>query len=37
MEYPLVSTQWLEAHLTDPHLVLLDASMETVIGKEPLV
>lgn len=37
MEYPLVSTQWLEAHLTDPHLVLLDASMETVIGKSPLV
>ena len=37
MEYPLVSTQWLEAHLTDPNLVLLDASMETVIGKEPLV
>ncbi|MGI1988543.1 sulfurtransferase [Shewanella glacialipiscicola] len=37
MEYPLVSTQWLEAHLTDPHLVLLDASMQTVIGKEPLV
>lgn len=37
MEYPLVSTQWLEAHLTDPHLVLLDASMETVIGKEPVV
>ena len=37
MEYTLFSSQWLEAHLTDPHLVLLDASMETVIGKEPLV
>ncbi|AVV83351.1 sulfurtransferase [Shewanella putrefaciens] len=37
MEYPLVSTQWLEAHLTDPYLVLLDASMEIVIGKEPLI
>ncbi|MGL5047199.1 MAG: sulfurtransferase [Shewanella sp.] len=37
MEYPLVSTAWLEAHLTDPDLVLLDASMETVMGKEPLV
>ena len=34
---PTCSTQWLEARLTDPHLVLLDASMETVIGKEPLV
>lgn len=37
MEYPLVSTQWLEAHLTDPYLVLLDASMEIVVGKEPLI
>ncbi|MCH1928617.1 sulfurtransferase [Shewanella sp. A25] len=37
MEYPLVSTQWLEDHLNDTHLVLLDASMKTVIGKEPIV
>ncbi|MCL1090584.1 sulfurtransferase [Shewanella profunda] len=37
MEYPLVSTQWLEEHLTDLNLVLLDASMEIVIGKEPLI
>lgn len=36
MEYPLVNTRWLEEHLTDPNLVLLDASMEIVIGKEPL-
>ncbi|QYJ78051.1 sulfurtransferase [Shewanella acanthi] len=37
MEYPLVSTQWLEDHLNDSNLVLLDASMKTVIGKEPIV
>jgi len=37
MEYPLVSTQWLEAHLTSPDLVLLDASMAVVLGKEPIV
>ncbi|NMH65702.1 sulfurtransferase [Shewanella salipaludis] len=37
MNYPLVSTAWLEAHLQDEKLVLLDASMDTVIGKEPLI
>ncbi|MGL5360074.1 MAG: sulfurtransferase [Shewanella sp.] len=37
MEYPLVSTQWLEDHLHQGQLVLLDASMATVIGREPRV
>ncbi len=37
MEYPLVSTAWLEAQLTSPELVLLDASMAVVIGKEPIL
>lgn len=37
MEYPLVSTQWLEEHLTSPDLVLLDASMAVVLGKEPIL
>lgn len=33
----LVSTDWLEAHLMDDNLVLLDASMVSVIGKEPIL
>lgn len=37
MEYPLVSTQWLEDQLTAPELVLLDASMTVVLGKEPIL
>jgi len=37
MEYPLVSTQWLEEHLTSTDLVLLDASMAVVLGKEPIL
>ncbi|MFB2660627.1 sulfurtransferase [Shewanella mangrovisoli] len=37
MEYPLVSTQWLEEQLTSPDLVLLDASMAVVLGKEPIL
>ncbi len=37
MQYPLVSTAWLEANLFDSNLVILDASMKTVLGKEPLV
>ncbi|WP_133178664.1 sulfurtransferase [Shewanella decolorationis] len=37
MEYPLVSTQWLEEHLTSPDLVLLDACMTVVLGKEPIL
>ncbi|MCE9677900.1 sulfurtransferase [Shewanella sp. AS1] len=37
MEYPLVSTAWLEANLFDNNLILFDASMEQVLGKEPIV
>ncbi|MBB1437135.1 sulfurtransferase [Shewanella sp. SG41-4] len=37
MNFPLVTTDWLAQHLEDPELVLLDASMEVVLGKEPLV
>ncbi|QYK02225.1 sulfurtransferase [Shewanella psychrotolerans] len=37
MEYPLVSTAWLEANLFDANVIVLDASMDTVIGKEPIV
>lgn len=37
MANSLVSTDWLEAHLTDDNLVLLDASMVGVIGKEPII
>ena len=34
---PLVSVNWLQQHLQDDHLVLLDASMEKVVGMEPKV
>ncbi|GGY55831.1 sulfurtransferase [Bacterioplanes sanyensis] len=34
---PLVDCQWLAEHLSQPNLVLLDASMQTVIGREPIV
>ena len=37
MEYPLVTTAWLEANLFESNLVLLDASMESVVGKEPIL
>ncbi|WP_137222475.1 sulfurtransferase [Shewanella sp. MEBiC00475] len=37
MNFPLVTTDWLALHLDDPDLVLLDASMDIVLGKEPLV
>lgn len=37
MNNPLVTTDWLALHLDDPELVLLDASMDIVLGKEPLV
>ena len=37
MNFPLVTTDWLAQHLEDPDLVLLDASIEIVLGKEPLV
>ncbi|QIR15303.1 sulfurtransferase [Shewanella aestuarii] len=37
MNSPLVSTQWLSEHLNDTDLVVIDASMQVVLGKEPLV
>ncbi|GIU41279.1 sulfurtransferase [Shewanella colwelliana] len=37
MEYPLVSTAWLEANLFEANLIVLDASMQSVVGKEPIV
>lgn len=37
MEFPLVDTQWLETHLYDEDVVVLDASMAIVIGKEPIL
>jgi len=37
MESPLVSTAWLAANLHNDKLILLDASMESVLGKEPIV
>ena len=33
----LVSVNWLHQHLQDENLVLLDASMNKVVGMEPLV
>lgn len=37
MKFPLVSTDWLEAKLDSENIVILDASMSTVIGREPIV
>ncbi len=37
MESPLISTAWLAANLQNDKLILLDASMESVLGKEPIV
>lgn len=37
MPSPLVTTDWLQANLDNPDLVLIDASMVNVIGKEPIV
>ncbi|GAB1059500.1 sulfurtransferase [Shewanella algae] len=37
MQSALVSSEWLAAHLSDPKLVILDASMDKVIGREPIV
>lgn len=37
MQEILVSTQWLAENLNNEKLVLLDASMATVIGREPVV
>lgn len=34
---PIVTTQWLQENLDNERLVLIDASMTTVIGKEPIV
>lgn len=37
MASPLVTTDWLQENLDNERLVLIDASMATVIGKEPIV
>lgn len=37
MVHPLVTTQWLANHLDTPNLIILDASMSRVIGREPIV
>ena len=34
---PLVSPQWLNSHLSEDKLILLDASMDKVVGKAPIV
>ncbi|OCH19837.1 sulfurtransferase [Aliivibrio sp. 1S128] len=34
---PLVTTAWLAEHLDDDNLVIVDAYMANVVGKEPLV
>ncbi|AQS36560.1 rhodanese-related sulfurtransferase [Shewanella psychrophila] len=34
---PLVTTQWLEQNLDNDKLILLDASMEKVVGKSPII
>jgi len=36
MQFPLISTGWLQDNLDNPKLVLLDASMDKVVGKIPL-
>lgn len=37
MNSVLVSCQWLEDHLHDDNLIILDVSMDKVVGKSPLV
>ncbi|GAA0690020.1 sulfurtransferase [Marinobacterium maritimum] len=37
MNSPLVTTDWLQDNLDNEHLVLIDASMANVVGKEPIV
>lgn len=37
MTSPLVTTDWLQENLDNENLVLVDASMENVVGKEPIV
>ncbi|MGR6834196.1 hypothetical protein [Aliivibrio wodanis] len=34
---PLVTTAWLAEHIADDNLVIVDAYMANVVGKEPLV
>lgn len=36
MKSPLVSTEWLSDHLNDPDLVVIQATISKIIGKEPL-
>lgn len=35
--FPLITSDWLNSHLNDGNLFVLDASMDTVVGKEPLI
>ncbi|GAA0851439.1 sulfurtransferase [Marinobacter szutsaonensis] len=37
MSSPLVTTDWLQDNLNNERLVLIDASMVNVVGKEPIV
>lgn len=37
LKYPLVSTEWLFEHLNDQHLVVIQATIGKIIGKEPVV
>lgn len=37
MPSPLVTTDWLQENLDNEHLVLIDASMANVVGKEPII
>lgn len=37
MVFPLVTTEWLQDNLTNEQLLLIDASMANVVGKEPIV
>ncbi len=37
MKFPLVTTDWLARNLTKKNLVILDASMTKIVGREPIV
>lgn len=37
MAFPLVTTEWLQENLTNKQLLVIDASMANVVGKEPIV
>lgn len=37
MEQPLVTTDWLEDNLNNKNVIVLDTSMQTVVGKEPII